>query len=138
MEFLNPKLTTVGVKVSREGRTYYSKVSYEKALIMVEEEAAVVISASSILKLFHRTIFIPFIFERDHRVCRYCHLAANTIDHIKPRSSGGISSPKNCIAACSECNGLKKSMDMERFVKKYKKFHPFHDWDLSVILSKVM
>ncbi len=36
--------------------------------------------------------------------CAYCGNAANTVDHIIPRSKGGTDHPDNLVAACSQCN----------------------------------
>jgi 5-methylcytosine-specific restriction endonuclease McrA len=51
------------------------------------------------------------IFKRDHYVCQYCHKQPGmdelTIDHIVPRSHGGVSSWDNCVLACIGCNKRK-------------------------------
>ncbi len=48
------------------------------------------------------------IFKRDHWTCQYCGKQPGgqelTIDHILPRSQGGVSSWENCVLACIDCN----------------------------------
>lgn len=51
------------------------------------------------------------IFRRDHFICQYCGNQPKndelTIDHIMPRSAGGITSWTNCVLSCLECNKKK-------------------------------
>lgn len=51
------------------------------------------------------------IFKRDHYACQYCGKQPGseelTIDHIIPRSRGGVSSWENCVLACMGCNKRK-------------------------------
>ncbi|MCR9246087.1 MAG: HNH endonuclease [bacterium] len=51
------------------------------------------------------------LFERDRRSCQYCGCrpgtAELTIDHVLPRSRGGLSSWRNCVLACVDCNRRK-------------------------------
>jgi hypothetical protein len=42
----------------------------------------------------------------DHR-CLYCGAPSESIDHVFPRSRGGLSDDQNCVPACLECNGAK-------------------------------
>lgn len=48
------------------------------------------------------------IFARDHNQCQYCGKRFPTselsLDHIVPRSQGGVSSWENIVCACVECN----------------------------------
>jgi 5-methylcytosine-specific restriction endonuclease McrA len=52
------------------------------------------------------------LWRRDKGVCQYCgkHPKPDdvTMDHIHPRSKGGLSTFKNCVLCCTSCN-LKKS-----------------------------
>ena len=51
------------------------------------------------------------IYKRDRFTCQYCGkrpgTAELTIEHIVPRSRGGVSSWTNCVAACVQCNSRK-------------------------------
>ncbi len=58
---------------------------------------------------------VPFtrrnLFDRDRRACQYCGrrpgTAELTIDHVLPRSRGGLSTWTNCVLACVACNRRK-------------------------------
>jgi 5-methylcytosine-specific restriction endonuclease McrA len=58
---------------------------------------------------------VPFnrrnVFQRDRYTCQYCGArpgsAELTIDHVVPRSQGGISGWENCVLACVTCNRQK-------------------------------
>lgn len=47
------------------------------------------------------------ILRRDNYTCGYCGRSATTIDHIKPRCQGGLSTWDNTVASCLSCNGKK-------------------------------
>ena len=51
------------------------------------------------------------LFKRDRFTCQYCGdqpgLKELTIDHVTPRSRGGVSSWENCVLACVRCNSRK-------------------------------
>ncbi len=51
------------------------------------------------------------IFKRDHYACQYCGVQPGsqelTIDHIVPRSRGGLTNWENCVLACVACNKRK-------------------------------
>ncbi|MTE23408.1 MULTISPECIES: HNH endonuclease [Microbacterium] len=47
------------------------------------------------------------VLRRDGYRCGYCGRAANTIDHVLPRSRGGADSWENLVAACVTCNNVK-------------------------------
>lgn len=48
------------------------------------------------------------IFARDHNQCQYCGKRFPTselsLDHVQPRSQGGLSTWDNIVCACVECN----------------------------------
>jgi len=58
---------------------------------------------------------VPFsranLLKRDDYTCQYCskQLRTNqlTIDHVVPKSRGGMTSWLNCAAACHKCNNKK-------------------------------
>jgi 5-methylcytosine-specific restriction endonuclease McrA len=51
------------------------------------------------------------LFRRDRYTCQYCGAQPGrdelTIDHVVPRSRGGVSSWTNCVLACLGCNTAK-------------------------------
>lgn len=51
------------------------------------------------------------LFRRDNNRCQYCSKRPGTseltIDHVLPRSRGGLSSWNNCVLACVPCNRRK-------------------------------
>ena len=48
------------------------------------------------------------VFARDDYRCQYCGSAADSIDHVLPRSRGGEHSWENVAAACRPCNLAKR------------------------------
>jgi 5-methylcytosine-specific restriction endonuclease McrA len=58
-------------------------------------------------------------FARHHYTCAYCGFDGRgfdawmqlTVDHIRPRSSGGKDDPDNQIPACHACNSMTSRMD---------------------------
>ena len=61
-----------------------------------------------------RVAFTRFnVFLRDEFRCQYCGKKGElTFDHIVPRSSGGITSWGNVVAACAPCNMRKGSKSL--------------------------
>ncbi|MGH2481243.1 MAG: HNH endonuclease, partial [Ktedonobacteraceae bacterium] len=55
------------------------------------------------------------ILLRDEDTCQYCgkHTRELTIDHIIPRSRGGLSTWENLVASCRACNGRKGSHSLK-------------------------
>jgi 5-methylcytosine-specific restriction endonuclease McrA len=47
------------------------------------------------------------IMRRDKWTCGYCGERASTLDHVFPKSRGGLDNWENLIAACEPCNGAK-------------------------------
>jgi 5-methylcytosine-specific restriction endonuclease McrA len=71
----------------------------------------------SVIRLRH-FVKVPFrrraplnrrgIFARDGHRCQYCGGAAESIDHVIPRSRGGEHTWDNVVAACRPCNVRKR------------------------------
>jgi len=58
------------------------------------------------------------VFARDNAACQYCGKAAESIDHVIPRSKGGPHVWENVVACCRRCNTYKsdrllKDCDLE-------------------------
>lgn len=47
------------------------------------------------------------VLRRDGFVCGYCGGKGSTVDHILPRSRGGLDTYTNLITACAPCNQTK-------------------------------
>lgn len=53
------------------------------------------------------------VLKRDARRCAYCQARADTVDHVIPRSRGGVHSWENCVACCARCNARKADRLLE-------------------------
>jgi 5-methylcytosine-specific restriction endonuclease McrA len=47
------------------------------------------------------------VFARDGGRCAYCGAAATSLDHVVPRSRGGLHAWDNVVASCARCNHAK-------------------------------
>ncbi len=65
------------------------------------------------------------VFKRDHCTCQYCGAQPGseelTIDHVVPRSQGGVSSWENCVLACIACNKRKADQTPEQVGMRLRK-----------------
>jgi len=77
------------------------------------------------------------MFMRDEWKCQYCQIDLRrddmTIDHVLPRSRGGITSWKNCVSSCWHCNLKKGSQTPAEAGMKLNKTPidptPWHFWE---------
>ena len=53
------------------------------------------------------------VFARDDHRCQYCGGVADSIDHVLPRSRGGMNVWENVTAACRPCNLRKRDRTPE-------------------------
>lgn len=57
------------------------------------------------------------LLKRDKMQCQYCGGKPNprdlTVDHVVPRSKGGITHWTNCVMSCEKCNNKKADMTLE-------------------------
>jgi len=78
------------------------------------------------------------LFNRDGWQCQYCCTNLDwhtiTIDHVVPRSRGGATSWKNCVASCRKCNAKKGSKMLQdagmRLVKIPSEPKVTHYWEV--------
>jgi 5-methylcytosine-specific restriction endonuclease McrA len=63
------------------------------------------------------------IFARDKGCCVYCGRSGLTltVDHVVPRSRGGLDVFNNLVAACETCNSRKGSLHVETFRKEARR-----------------
>ncbi len=58
------------------------------------------------------------IYKRDKGLCQYCGCRPASddwsIDHIHPRSKGGLSTFQNCVLSCTKCNLTKADRTPEQ------------------------
>jgi 5-methylcytosine-specific restriction endonuclease McrA len=110
-------------------------VSARRAVVLVLSEKAEVVHASDqAMHSEHLTVVVPSVirlryfvrvpyrrraalnrravFARDGHRCQYCGAAADSIDHVVPRSKGGPHAWENVVAACRPCNTGKRDRDL--------------------------
>ena len=56
--------------------------------------------------------------------CIYCGNTSESIDHILPRSKGGLSKTENCVPACLACNGAKSNNEAFYWYRGQKFYDP--------------
>ena len=126
--------TMTNVIVLNADYSYLNHVSWKKALILVEKGKVEIVKYSKkvistvsdaiklpsvirlikLIRVLYRTK-VPFskknVYVRDNFTCVYCGAQDSklTIDHVLPKSKGGITSFENCVACCKSCNNKKGS-----------------------------
>lgn len=72
------------------------------------------------------------LFKRDKYTCQYCGKQPGpdelTVDHVVPRSKGGISSWTNCVLACVECNKQKADKSLDKCGLKLRRMPRKPSW----------
>ena len=56
--------------------------------------------------------------------CIYCGKQSESIDHVLPRSKGGLSVTENCVPACLACNGDKSDKEAFEWYRKQRFYDP--------------
>jgi 5-methylcytosine-specific restriction endonuclease McrA len=111
-------------------------VSTRRALVLVLDDKAELVHSTglefhseraafdepSVVRLSHY-VKVPFqarvalnrraVFARDGHRCQYCGDSAENIDHVIPRSRGGLHSWDNVVASCRPCNARKRDHLLE-------------------------
>ena len=64
------------------------------------------------------------LHEFTSKSCIYCGKNSESIDHILPRSKGGLSITENCVPACLSCNGCKSDNDAFEWYRKQRFYDP--------------
>lgn len=83
---------------------------------LVLHSAASSVVVPSVIRLLSY-VYVPYrarvpltraaLMHRDRYRCVYCGSRAETIDHVVPRSRGGLHTWENCVASCARCNHRK-------------------------------
>ena len=104
----------------REGEPYLRTVRFRLRLPEVVTLTRYDKTRQSVVTFSRRNIF-----KRDHSTCQYCGIRPGgselTIDHVVPRSRGGLSTWENCVLACVPCNARKANRSPEQAGLKLKK-----------------
>jgi 5-methylcytosine-specific restriction endonuclease McrA len=94
----------------------------EKAEVVVSNGAIfrserIELEAPSVVRL-RRFVRVPYrphapltrraVFARDEGSCQYCAAPAENLDHVIPRSRGGLHVWENVVASCRRCNAKKE------------------------------
>ncbi len=56
--------------------------------------------------------------------CIYCGKPSESIDHVLPKSRGGLSITENCVPACLACNGNKSNADAFDWYRQQRFYDP--------------
>ena len=95
--------------------------------------APTVIRLKQFIKVPYREIPLTrkYILQRDNNCCQYCGQKGNklSIDHIIPRSRGGLDSWENVTTACLTCNVMKGNRTPEeaQMPLKLKPYKPLNN-----------
>ena len=60
------------------------------------------------------------IFIRDKYICQYCGNQAESIDHVIPKSKGGLTNWENVVTSCRSCNSSKGSKLVKPIKEPFK------------------
>lgn len=84
--------------------------------------ARIVVAEPSVVRLSYY-VKVPYqarvslnrraVFARDGHRCQYCGASAENIDHVIPRSKGGLHAWDNVVASCRPCNTRKRDRLLE-------------------------
>jgi len=103
--------------LTHDGETIFT-LSKQVADTLVKEKCAKYISSKkdTILLLYTANELRSLVLKRDNLTCGYCRKKTNiTLEHVHPKVKGGLTTPKNCIAACSTCNSTKSDRDIKEY-----------------------
>lgn len=81
------------------GEWFHAERTQVEVPSVLRLRAMVTVDRSRDLSISRRGVFV-----RDAATCQYCGDKAETLDHVVPRSRGGLHSWDNVVAACRPCN----------------------------------
>lgn len=64
------------------------------------------------------------LHQRTGQRCIYCGERSESIDHVFPKSRGGLSVTENCVPACLGCNGRKGDADVFVWYRQQRFYDP--------------
>mgnify|MGYP001052393577 CR=1 FL=1 len=103
--------------LTHDGETIFV-LTKQVAETLVKEACAKYITSKKdmILLLYTANELRSLVLKRDKLTCGYCRKKTNiTLEHVHPKVKGGLTTPKNCIAACSNCNSTKSDRDIKEY-----------------------
>lgn len=71
-------------------------------------------------------------------VCEYCGKDGTTIDHIVPKTSGGLDLPENTVCSCLSCNMKKTNRRVDVFLNEMLLTNPDFELDRIISNEKIM
>ena len=115
---LNVTSLQKSIKLILKGKAEVLKENIEKILTISGEFARpLIIRLFNYVKFRTKPIKINRhrIYARDNHLCVYCGSKKNlTIDHIIPKSKGGLNTWTNMVTSCSSCNIKKGDKTLEQ------------------------
>jgi 5-methylcytosine-specific restriction endonuclease McrA len=95
-----------------------------------------------VLSDFNKTVSrkVPFtrqnLYKRDAYTCQYCGTQPGSknlsIDHVVPKSKGGISTWTNCVLSCLKCNHKKGDRTLKESGMQLRRQPEAPKWDLMI------
>jgi predicted phage replisome organizer len=71
-------------------------------------------------------------------VCEYCGKEGTTIDHIIPKTSGGLDLPENTVCSCLACNMKKTNRRIDVFLNEMMHSSADFEFDRIITNKKIM
>jgi hypothetical protein len=71
-------------------------------------------------------------------VCEYCGQVGSTVDHIIPKSKGGLDVPENTVCSCLTCNMTKSDRSIDTFLNEMIDLDSGFDASRILTNSKIM
>lgn len=117
--------TKIGyILLLHHNRKQATLVSKKEAKRWVQQGGACVISSHEIEMIspnhLSRDKLKEYVLRRDKQTCFYCKERGNTIDHVIPRSKGGLDTTLNWVCACYDCNQIKANMQPDEFLRNIR------------------
>jgi hypothetical protein len=102
------------IRVSGPPKYTRHTVNLKTARALVDAKVAYVEDRHRIRMIYSKKEFNSIILFRDNFICHYCGSYGDTVDHVIPKSKGGLRTFDNCVCACKSCNECKGSNLVDR------------------------